>query len=1265
MKKILSLILALLMIVSCASVIFADDAVTAAAPASEADSAYYDAVKFLVNYDIMHGKGDTLGVYDDIKRYEMALFIGRICTGWVDDAAWEDGPENTSKFIDLAGTAAENYYGAISYVANKGIIEGVGGNRFAPEAGIKYEDALTMAVRALGYTGLAYPWGYIEKADDLGLTAGIKGVAYTETLKREVVAQIIFNALFAEKADGETLGLKNFGITNDYQIAIITATDGGIFCGGETKAAEGYVKYAIVGETGKLGSARYFASAATFGLEGEHADELALGAAFKVVLDADGKILSAESCALDPVVNAGVNSKEAGKYPIQAFLGEVALIGYIDFNAAERSGNFMMCRDDNGATIALNELWGVDWYTGDILKKNGADEYGVEWFYNQLLDVYFQYKFNADGKVVGVEYLSKADAFQKINVNETYVREYTDCYDIVADAKTIKTTAYAKLSLFDTNGDGEADYGMYDAYRLGKTNTSFPILDTSALVVGDTLEQCQGYFPNKPECWYPKFTKASLKYINEGIDIEDYSLVPNGGEPFGTFPFKSHETVNVKGCKEGWVSFQNGGASDEGDIVYLGLSADAIWTSDGQPLVDGEWVIYGTQPSTNEVTIVERLGEYEEGKETYVATGVLRAYSTAKKTVTIGDQVFSTSYDELTGSTFTSEFYRDGVWYMGSEYLAKLFNQYVTYVVVDEKVVYVEACGAEELRFFIVDGFAGIDKEGYIVIDAWDTADGSHKQVRIDSCDNWKFGDMFYYAENYTDYSNLFTANTYLQILSYNKETNSYGVTKAAIFDKINGQNQTGFRFTNADRTATDFSGEQRITLGNLDAIWFYIDYRFCKANIQFYLYQGKKRPAPLSWGDGADAWTAAGGDSIPGSTNGVTANMQEEKFVFIFAPGEVAGSPVRFWEGKVADSDWSVQGFRLVGTDPHTHIFVGLRAGNVNGFGITDEAASHTLVMIPDYKDKNGRGENGANDLGSWYLPDLGMISGWQIQWGNSGEYFTNANQHPWGYTISATYGQDEENLLGNTQYDVVVLNLRTLHTETVHVSNKNMKANYIYECVDGQVVGGPHNAGELYELLLGTFGNNQCDLENDLTELYTTYYNLKDKKAAHEGANGDNWVHAGYTILGTNQWMTEKWLGTAYADFGNYTVHREWADAAVVAIYEGEDGHVELTPLGMGGNKNQSTGYYITKNSGYGEFPITTRTNKAGNPNNTVQKSLTGSDDQDVDVVAVTVVNLDNAKLQRNLDPYGSGLAMITWLFDQRIVGTINHAFDKVKAE
>jgi hypothetical protein len=280
MKKILSLILALIMMLSTATMIFADEAIADEAPVEvdETASAYYEAVKFLVNYDIMHGKGDTLGVYDNVKRYEAALFFGRILTGWTDDSTWEDGILNSSEFTDLAGTAAEAFYGAISYVNQMGVIEGYGDGKFGPEDGIRYQDLLTMAVRALGYSE-KYPWGCIQKAVELGLTDGITGVAYTDTLKREVVAQVIYNTLFAQKKAGSTLAKDVFDLELAWTTVIITGTDK------TTGVPAGYVSYAIVNADGTIGNDTYYAPAEQFGFTGEHDDEKAFAALYNVMFE--------------------------------------------------------------------------------------------------------------------------------------------------------------------------------------------------------------------------------------------------------------------------------------------------------------------------------------------------------------------------------------------------------------------------------------------------------------------------------------------------------------------------------------------------------------------------------------------------------------------------------------------------------------------------------------------------------------------------------------------------------------------------------------------------------------------------------------------------------------------------------------------------------------------------------------------------------------------------------------------------------------------
>lgn len=359
-KKILSLILALLMTASSASAVLADDtAAIAEDTAVETSVGQYDkAIEFLNNYGIFKGKSaDDLGAEDMLERYQMALFVARISTGYVDDEQWEDGPENWSEFTDISEGPVANYWGALSYANQKGIIEGYGNGKFGPTDGITYQNALTMVVRTLGYQGLEWPWGYIEKAVSLGLTDGITGVAYSAELNRGEVAQILYNALFATTKNGSTLALDNFGIEFGWEKIVITASDLNTFVAdddndpkttptaktedangeytwydGSIKTDDGYVAFKLLNDDGTLGDDTYYVLGTDLGLTGAdhaHDDEAVVGEPYYVLFEKDedsnlAKVVAYESLKVDTLVNAGKTDDdgEAQEYAIQEFLAE-------------------------------------------------------------------------------------------------------------------------------------------------------------------------------------------------------------------------------------------------------------------------------------------------------------------------------------------------------------------------------------------------------------------------------------------------------------------------------------------------------------------------------------------------------------------------------------------------------------------------------------------------------------------------------------------------------------------------------------------------------------------------------------------------------------------------------------------------------------------------------------------------------------------------------------------------------------------------------
>jgi len=206
LKKFLALVLAMIMVVSASAVVSADFT-------DVADSRYADAINDLAVKGIVKGTSDTtFGPDQDVKRWQMALFVARAMTGIVEsDADWANGHV---QYVDVT-----EYKGAIEYVHANGVINGwadpVNGDPvFGPNDGITYVQALKMAVCALGYDEqLEWPWGYYNKAATLGLTNNLVIGDINDTLNRAETAQVIYNMIYAAPANGGlTMAETNFSI---------------------------------------------------------------------------------------------------------------------------------------------------------------------------------------------------------------------------------------------------------------------------------------------------------------------------------------------------------------------------------------------------------------------------------------------------------------------------------------------------------------------------------------------------------------------------------------------------------------------------------------------------------------------------------------------------------------------------------------------------------------------------------------------------------------------------------------------------------------------------------------------------------------------------------------------------------------------------------------------------------------------------------------------------------------------------------------------
>lgn len=961
MKKTLSLILALLMTASCASAIFADDtaiadeaadveataAIDEEAPVEEAteEATPYDrAIRFLNTYGIMKGMEDgLLHAEKAVERYQMALFTGRISTGWVEDDSWEDFDANDSGFADLKGTAAENVYGAMSYVSQKGIIEGYPDGTFKPEKVVTYREALTMAVRTLGYQGLEFPWGYIEKAVALGLTDGITDVAYTDVINRGVAAQIIYNAMFA---DNSKLALKNFNVAFGWADAIITSTvinDTTVDKDGNSVRANyadekyvtpvGYVAFQLVEKDGTLGKDVYYATADSLGLGKGHADELALGAPYSILFAKDGDdnlvdIVDYEAYAANVVKNEGRTDNEGVAYEtvdnIGAYLKDYTLVDKYSSKVFTNSGklaNELIVKSAGELKKTVINYgktpFAFDWTTGDILEatkdkdgkyivkkdKDGKDvkdangnpvyaEYTVKYHYDKEFDRYFEIKTKADvdgtEKVVGISILDDSDVAELKKAIDKACEE-----EKVVGQRYVAANVggiYATLNAYAVSSE-KANYATYEAYDYAKIG-----------------QKDDGFYCAKCD--------------------------------------KKYAALTINGTAKDLLESADCGADKHADGIWWQDEYAPVLDEDGK--IEDAYVIYGYNTVTKELKVIKTIEAYSDkltDADTYYATGVLRGYSISKGYVVIGETKYY--FNEDFGSfdiDKDNKNYKDGAYkaYLSNKFDG-LFNQFVRFYLLDGKVVEIETVGASDNNYLVVESYAGISSDGYIVVNGYSTDDLKLSRYRIASYDGWDEGDFFWYGNQIT--TEFVKGNVY-KITSYDADNDLYYVS---VLGKVSRGNNEGLYIDTDAKTATI-----TITKG-------YREYSDSEKNT---------------------------------STKKVSSS---DKYIII---GEAKASainymPIAVFEGKAQDG-WTITGQLLVGDkDSKTFIFVNAYA---EGFNF-DSWKNAGIVMVLDYKvlEKFYDGAN-ANE-GEWYLngaTEYGEVLAYNFFTGKFEDVTTSTNLKP-----------------------------------------------------------------------------------------------------------------------------------------------------------------------------------------------------------------------------------------------------------------------------
>jgi hypothetical protein len=464
LKRFLAMALTVLMIAGCFSF---------ASFAEKFDDVYDydDAIDVLSDLGVIWGYEDgTFGPDDPVERWHMALWIAKMETGKVttDDylTIWR-AEENYTDFTDVA---VDQAIGAINYAADEKIIIGTTPTTFAPTAGITYQDALTMVVRALGFGGkimdAGYPWKYINKAAELGLEKGLSGIAYKDVLTRAETAQILYNALYAVDADGKTYIADVFGLTT----VIITGTTSYRIIETESVIKTGYVSFNVLNGDGSInGDVTYHLPETAFGIEKGKADNY-VGASYKVVTDDNFKtVKKAIACpskvfdaadivgkgaynAPSPILTLGEDTYEAVKkysslYNEQGIKGNIPEILVYTTNLTQPTsdGYFKVDKDYNvldkdGKIVAYYAPAITGTYQNPYAKRLGNGAYTV--FLNNS------------------EIIAAGGVWYGVTLNE--YSQTTDTWNLV------KNNKYASAKVYDDNCDGVYDRLFYTYHEFGK-----------------------------------------------------------------------------------------------------------------------------------------------------------------------------------------------------------------------------------------------------------------------------------------------------------------------------------------------------------------------------------------------------------------------------------------------------------------------------------------------------------------------------------------------------------------------------------------------------------------------------------------------------------------------------------------------------------------------------------------------------------------------------------------------------------------------------
>ncbi|WDV46046.1 S-layer homology domain-containing protein [Clostridiaceae bacterium M8S5] len=199
MKKVLSLVLALSLVLGLFSMAFA------ATPKDIVGTEYEKAIERLMAFGVVTGDPNgNIRPNDQITRAEFTAMVVRA----IGMGATANMQKGATKFIDVP---SNHWASGYINIGTGMLINGLGDGKFDPEGKLTYAHAATLLVRALGYTdkglGGTWPNNYLFKANELGLTKNINMTDFSTEAKRGTVFKMLDNALEKDSVTMNTVGV--------------------------------------------------------------------------------------------------------------------------------------------------------------------------------------------------------------------------------------------------------------------------------------------------------------------------------------------------------------------------------------------------------------------------------------------------------------------------------------------------------------------------------------------------------------------------------------------------------------------------------------------------------------------------------------------------------------------------------------------------------------------------------------------------------------------------------------------------------------------------------------------------------------------------------------------------------------------------------------------------------------------------------------------------------------------------------------------------